>query len=116
MAIQNHAKRPAWVAAKMDVQVLKRTGISRHNTDLFICRIPVASLKSPEIVREKFYRVRAGTKKSGRPRYHTLCVSLVRVMFKAKDNAWWTALRCQTHDMERGYCVSVTGFWSLKPT
>ena len=114
MAIQNHAKRPAWVAAKMDAQVQARTGISRHNTELVICGVPVAELRSPEIVRERFYCVKTGHKKSGAPRYHTLEFTLVRFMFKAKNGAWWTALRCQTHDRDRGYCVSVTGFWNLQ--
>lgn len=115
-ATTNYAKRSAKLAARMEQQVQQRIGISRHNINLVICGVPVAELCSPDLLRERFYRKRMSynKKRSGAPLYHTYHFALVRFRFQGKDGGWYTALRCQTHDMDRGYCLSVTGFFSLK--
>ncbi len=107
MAIRNHSKRPAWVAQRMDEQVKKRTGVTRHTTSITILGVPVVKLiGAPETLRERWYK-----KPRGR-RYH---FSIKRFVFQARDGQYWSALRAQTHDGDHGYCLSVTGFWNLKP-
>lgn len=107
MAIQNHSKRPAYVAQRMDKLVKKRTGVTRHSTELFICGLKVKCLTtSPETLHECWYH-----KPQGR-HWH---FAVVRFSFQSEDGRLWTAKRAQTHDADHGYCLSITGFYDLKP-
>lgn len=107
MAIQNHSKRPAWVAAKMDVQVKKRTGIDRHSRSISICGLPVLRLVgAPEIVRERWHKVRRGRS------YH---FAVMRFKFQAVGGQLYTAMRVQCNDANHGYALSITGFYNLTP-
>lgn len=106
MAIQNRAKRPAWVAQRMETLVKQRTGITRHNTALTIKGLSVKNfIGAPEILRERYFR---------KPRGRRYYFAVVRFKFIAQDGQCYTVLRAQTHDADRGYCLSITGFWGLK--
>lgn len=117
MAIQNHSKRPAWVATKMDKQVKQRTGIDRHSRSINICGLPVLCLMgAPEIVRERWIRKprkhdRDGNKIKGRT-YH---FAVMRFKFQAVGGQLYTAMRVQCHDANAGYALSITGFYNLTP-
>lgn len=107
MAIQNHSKRPSYIAAKMDKQVKKRTGIDRHSRSLSICGLPVLRLVgAPECLRERWIKVSQGRS------YH---FAVMRFKFQAVGGQLYTALRAQCHDANHGYCLSITGFYNLTP-
>lgn len=118
MAIANHSKRPAWLAAKMDKQVKQRTGIDRHSRSISICGLPVLCLVgAPEIVRERWirkpasYGVTLGKRIKGRT-YH---FAVMCFKFQAVGGQLYTAMRVQCHDANAGYALSITGFYNLTP-
>lgn len=106
MAIQNHSKRPAWVAQKMDKQVKRRVGIDRHNPQVKINGEAVMFADTPEMIRERW------CKNYGGRSYH---FSIMRFKFRTADGRLFTALRGQCHDANAGYCLGITGFYNVKP-
>lgn len=106
MAIQNHSKRPAWVAQKMDKQVKQRLGITRHQPQTRILGQAVMFADTPEMIRERWLGNRGGRK------YH---FSIWRFKFITENGQVFTALRGQACDANAGYCLSITGFYNIKP-
>jgi hypothetical protein len=106
MAMRNHSKRPAWAAERMEKQVRKRLGITRHDYTIVIHGVQmVGFVESPVTVRERFIKVPQGRS------YH---FAVKRFTMVDAQGCHWTALQAQAHDAHHGFALSVTGFYGLK--
>lgn len=118
MTIRNASKRSASRAAHIDAIVLARTGVSRHTRVLAIQGVRVQSfITAPVIVRERWIRVPrhynyAGEKIRGR-NYH---FAILRYSFRGQDGLAYSALQGRVCNADKGYALSVTGFWNLRQT
>lgn len=99
-------RRKSEFAAKWQAKVKQRTGITRTDHKLIVKGIPMRGLLgAPEIVRERWYK---------KPMGRRYVFAIMRFRFQADDGSVWTALRGQCADGNRGYPLSLTGFYNLK--
>lgn len=105
MAITNHSKRPAWAAERMEKQVKKRLGITRHKQDIVIKGVRMAGIIGTAVIlRERWIKVPMGGK------YHFAVKEYQMVDVQGR---LWSCKQAQAHDASHGYVLSVTGFWGL---
>lgn len=106
MAMTNHSKRPAWAAERMEKQVKKRLGITRHKQDIVIKGVRMAGIiGTPEIVRERWIK---------KPFERSHHFAIKRYLMVDEQGGLWSAYQAQAHDANAGYVLSVTGFWGLQ--
>lgn len=103
-AEKNRRKYFSEQRAKM---IKRRTGLTHKNHTLIIRGITIQQIVgAPVIVRERWCRQPLGRS------YHFM---LLRYTLRTTGGDLWTALQAQTHDANRGYMLSITGFWDFKP-
>jgi hypothetical protein len=86
--------------------VRRRTGLSRKNQQIKVNGLAMALTASPEIMRERWFKVPRGRK------YH---FALLRYNLRSEDGRHWTALQVQCHDADHGWMLSISGLYNLKP-
>lgn len=116
MTIRNASKRSVKRAATIDAIVLARTGVSRHTRALAIKGVRVQGfITAPVIIRERWVHVPrhynyAGERKRGR----NIHFAILRYSFRGADGLGYSALQGRVCNADKGYALSVTGFWNLK--